>query len=196
MKSVIVLSHLMDERGELSSESKRRARCGVEILRDREYDSIITLGWAYRQDTSITLAESMKQYMTNVLDVQHSKIQINTHSRDTVGDAIFSKLFFLNNNIILTAPLFVVTSFFHLKRTKEIFKFVYAKTVPLVFVPTGKTATPMRKRSEINSLRSFKNTFFDIQDGDICEIVKRLYNDHPYYNGLKFAKNPYIPPCL
>lgn len=189
MKAIVVLSHLMDGQGRLDSESKRRAKCGARILKDKKYDSIITLGWAYRKDVVISLAESMKRYMTTILGIEHSRIEIDNRSRDTVGDAVFSKLFFLNKEITFTAPLVIVTSFYHIERAKKIFGFVYGNTNQLTFIPTGKMTSQKRRILELKSLRNFEQTFSNINKGDINQIIKRLAGKHPYYNGTMFKTN-------
>ena len=103
MKAIVVLSHLMDVRGELSIESRRRAKCAYRILRNKKYDSIVTLGWPYRHDSDIALGLSMKEFLIKSYEIDPGIILTDTHSRDTVGDALFSKLLFLRQNITLSA---------------------------------------------------------------------------------------------
>ncbi len=53
---------------------------------------IMVMGWAYRDDTSISLAQGMKHYLiANHKLPDDETIITNEASRDTVGDAFFSR---------------------------------------------------------------------------------------------------------
>ena len=90
--AVIVLANQMDENGLLNSESKARANKAVEILNEREISHIVTCGWAYRNDSDIKIADAFKSYIVNSLGVNPSKVITELNSRDTVGDAYFTKI--------------------------------------------------------------------------------------------------------
>ena len=80
---------------------------------------ILTLGWDYRDDSNIPIAISMRDYLiTQGIDCK--KIQIDINSRDTVGDAIFSKINFYDK--YLFKELHIITSDYHTERTKFIFE--------------------------------------------------------------------------
>ena len=88
-------------------------------------------------------------------------IYCERNSRDTVGDAIFSRLYAyerFNFN-----KLTVITSDYHLSRTKEIFKFIYNSSLELEFFGTKTDKKSLNLNSEIDSLISFRNTFQDVK---------------------------------
>ena len=56
---IIILSHLMDSKANLNSESKKRASKSIEIYEGNKNAKFITCGWAYRKDCEIPIAIAM-----------------------------------------------------------------------------------------------------------------------------------------
>lgn len=184
--ALIVLANQMDELGNLNLESKTRAITAVEIFNSRKISHIVTCGWAYRRDSAVNIADAFKTYMVNDLGVNPNKIISEVNSRDTVGDAFFTKtkiaIPFKWKNII------VVTSNYHLSRTREIFNFIYGPGFSLDFYGAEVAASSLMREYEEISLQAFKKTFLGVNSGDDYEILMTLQKLHPFYNGSIFNK--------
>ena len=184
--AVIVLANQMDENGLLNSESKARATKAVEILKAREISHIVTCGWAYRNDTDIKIADAFKSYIVNSLGVNPSKVITELNSRDTVGDAYFTKI-----NLALSSNwknLCIVTSNYHVKRTQEIFSFIYGNDFTLEVHGTNVGYNISILSNEIASTDAFRDTFSGVTMGNNIEIFKRLRERHPFYNGQVYSR--------
>ncbi len=184
--AVIVLGNLMSKSGKLNSESSSRMDISIEAFQKKQVSFIITCGWAYRRDSSITIADAMKTYAIDISRIPASLILTEKSSRDTVGDAIFTK-----KNIALKngwKKVLVATSDYHIARTHEIFTFVYGKRYSIKVVGAFTDRIDEHLERERNSLKEFKKTFRDIEPGDDTLIYNRLCEEHPYYNGTVHPK--------
>jgi uncharacterized SAM-binding protein YcdF (DUF218 family) len=176
----------MDKNGLLNYESKARANKAVEILNERKISNIVTCGWAYRTDCDIKIADALKSYIVKSLGVNPSKVITELNSRDTVGDAYFTK-------IHLALPLnwkglCVVTSDYHVKRTKEIFNFIYGNDffVEVFGVKTLHDTSVIS--NDLVSTEAFRHTFLGVGKGNDIEIFERLRDRHPFYNGEVYTR--------
>lgn len=177
--AVIVLANLMDAEGHLNEESLSRLSLGCELVRTGEAAILVTCGWAYRNDSDIRIADAMAEHAVHHMKIERSRIIAETNSRDTVGDAVFTKLNISNkygwNNIIVS------TSSYHVERTREIFSFVYGRDIAVAGSDDRNDAA--LTRSEAESISAFRSTFKGISPGDDRAIYERLKTEHPFYNG-------------
>ena len=181
--SIVILSHEMTKEGVLNSESRARADKAINYFNQGISKSIITLGWDYRIDSSIKIATAVKNYL---LDNQvHSSSIIENHlSRDTVGDAFFTKLEMAKKNF---KKALIITSDYHLNRTKKIFAKFFNNNFQLYYDVCLGFETDESKKSEKHSLWKFNETFPKAFYTN-KEIYKKLTNEHPYYNGEIYKK--------
>ena len=186
---VIILSNLMSASGELNSESKGRADLALRWEARIKSEKIITTGWDYRSDSSLTISEAFGRYLVFKKPELSSKILFQSYSRDTVGDAFFTRLLVEKKKIPCDQGIHIITSDYHCRRAKEIFEFVFpsAYAVNASGSPT-KNMNPSLQKKESESLLAFRRSFLGIRDSDIQDIYKVLRNSHPYYNGDVFAK--------
>lgn len=177
--AVIVLANLMDSVGRLNDETQARLSLACELVRAGEAPLLVTCGWAYRDDTDLCIADAMAQYAMQHMRLDKSQIIIERNSRDTVGDAVFTKrnLF----NLYAWDNVLVVTTAYHVNRTREIFSFVYGRNVDVVGAEGPSNA--VLAESEAKSLAAFQSTFAGIANGDDEAIYQRLRVAHPFYNG-------------
>ena len=184
MKALVILSHLMDHTGKLSNESKERANLAIDTFYEKkDVDFILTIGWAYRKDIDLAVGLSVRKYLiSNGIEEQIIKTDIN--SRDTVGDAIFSKINLVD--VYGIDKLFVVTSDYHVLRTREIFETV----LPIDIEVLGCDTSSIIKRdlSEADSLLAFRKTFECTNFLSNDCLIDTLRNFHPFYNGEIFHK--------
>jgi uncharacterized SAM-binding protein YcdF (DUF218 family) len=184
--AVIVLANQMDENGLLNSESKARANKAVEIFNESAISHIVTCGWNYRNDSDIKIADAFKSYIVNSLGVNRSKVITELNSRDTVGDAYFTKI-----NLALTLNwkyLCVVTSDYHVKRTQEIFSFIYGNDFSVDVYGVSVVHDISILSNELASTYAFRDTFLGVTKGNNTEILKCLRDRHPFYNGQVYSK--------
>ena len=182
---IIVLANEMDKEGNLNDETISRINLAYKLFLCNKSSYLITCGWDYRIDSSLFIGNVMKEFALK-LGVPDKKIISEINSRDTVGDAFFTK-----HNIIKKRGwknLLVVTSNYHVDRTLKIFKFIYG--VDYNFKVFGAKGFDSYKKliTEKKSIKSFKETFKNINEGDDINIFKNLIHKHPYYNGLNYPK--------
>ena len=184
--AVIVLANLMDEDGSLNFESRTRADMAIEIFKDKKARNLVTCGWNYRSDSDIKIAEAFRNYISSKFEVDSDSIMTELNSRDTVGDAFFTKVNFAKP--LAWKHICVVTSNYHLKRTEEIFNFIYGLDFTIDFYGAEMTYEKTKILEELSSLQAFRETFSNVKQGDDEEIYVRLTEKHPFYNGKIYAK--------
>jgi uncharacterized SAM-binding protein YcdF (DUF218 family) len=180
MDAIVVLAHLMSRTGSLDMESRARADSASELASTLESTIIITPGWPYRNDTLIPIGEAMQRYIRSDSRISNQRIISEARSRDTVGDAVFSKDVILELGGV--GSVFVVTSDYHSPRAEEIFNFVYGERVEIIMHPVQWDATDQMKAKEVISLAAFRETFKDLKPGDTIPILDRLFARHPLYS--------------
>ena len=180
--AIIVLSNLMDGESNLNLESKNRANLAFEIWNQQNcIPKLITMGWAYRNDTNVPISKSMANYLVNKLNVPKEQILSDVLSRDTVGDAFFSRYNF--EKFFLKKKIIIITSDYHEKRAHSIFKFIYGENYKIHFSVIETDLKKSKQKDETDSLDQFSNTFNGIKSGDMNKIQNILLQNHSLYNG-------------
>lgn len=183
--AVIVLANEMDADGVLNKESSLRADLAAKLVKDLKISYVITCGWDYRSDSKVKIADALKDYLMT-LGVLPERIITEINPRDTVGDAVFTRI-----NVVETlgfTKLLVVTSNYHVTRTKKIFDFVYGPDFILDVRGAVVQFSNNILSKELDSEIAFDRTFGDIQIGDIDQIKEVLQIKHPFYNGTIYPK--------
>ena len=93
MKALVVLSHLMTKDGILEVESEARSKLAIDKFSSKKYGCLITIGWAYRDDSTTPIANVVKKYIVEHSVIDEGSIICVTKSRDTVGDAFVFRIF-------------------------------------------------------------------------------------------------------
>ena len=184
--AIIVLGNLMNKEGELNIESCSRMNLAIEAFHDKQAPYIITCGWAYRSDSIIAIADAMRDYAIKIGNIRPESIITEKNSRDTVGDAIFTK-----KNIALKRDwkkILVVTSDYHTLRTDIIFNYIYGDHHDIKVMGAATDVPNEQQVKENDSLMAFYETFKGIESGDDTSIIKRLCDKHPFYNGVIYPK--------
>lgn len=143
---------------------------------------LVASGWAYRDDTALSLADAMANAAIRLHGIANERIVRLHDARDTVGDAVF---FARNVRSDLTR---VVTSEYHRARAERIFRFVLGKDAQLSALETGDVIARDVELAEAASLAAFEETFLGVDPGDLDAIYRRMKSDHPYYNGARDAR--------
>jgi len=183
---IIVLANYMDAQGVLNDESKARVEFALELFTKWPDAHIITSGWAYRKDSTICIGDALKWYSVEI-GIPEEKIIVDVQSKDTVGDAIFTKV-----NVVMPQgwkKIAVVTSDYHVNRTKEIFTFIFGPEYEIQVWGVGNFTNSEKVKAENNSLKAFYDTFQGIKAGDTASILHRLKERHPFYSDIKIELN-------
>lgn len=178
-KVIILLANEMDSACLLNDESLGRAELAAELFVEMSPNLIIPCGWAYRSDCDTPIAEVLGSYLISEKAIPAVNIHTEIRSRDTVGDAVFTREFI--GDKVISEDITVVTSDYHVERTRHIFEFVYGFPVEVVgaATPYGLNLLP----SETNSINAFNQTFSGIEKGKFDAIYSRMLSEHPFYNG-------------
>ena len=201
MNALILLSHLMTKEGYLEIESKSRAEEAYRVAQKESADYLITNGWNYRKDCKLSLADAFSNYLKEKEKLRKCSILCQRFSRDTVGDAIFSYLFLehLNRKFYKRSKIIVISSQYHIKRVEYIFTRIFNLKINFIGVPDKKFNYPIvdkLKNSEERSLNEFKESFDDVESGNIFLFYKKLREMHPLYNGDIHQKIPDLKATL
>ena len=182
MKALVVLSHFMTKDGTLEVESEARAKLAIDKFSSNKYDCLITIGWAYRDDSTKPIANVVKKYIAEHSAIDEGSIISLTKSRDTVGDAFFCLEFFADREI---TELNIITSDYHVKRTKIIFNSIFNSqvAVELFGVSTLAGSDISIMQYEEQSLKAFFKTFKGVDFSSKKSIFEAMSTRHPFYNG-------------
>lgn len=93
---LILLAHLMEKDGKLGHETRARCDKAAELFVKYSGFPIIIMGWDYKDDTKLCISDAIANYLLTEKDIPRSFLYIDRTSRDTVGDAVFSKRDFGN----------------------------------------------------------------------------------------------------
>ena len=183
MKAIVLLAHEMDSNGFLSLESALRADAVARLASMNPDAIVIAPGWAYRKDTNTPVGQAMKDYLVETWGIQENRIFVEGHSKDTVGDAVFSRLHI--NALGEFDEILVATSSYHIGRAMTIFEFVFGNGPSLKGEAVGIQVTQELLKHEAESLKAFRRTFKGIDAGDLESILGRLKSKHPLYLNSK-----------
>ena len=186
---IIVLAGGINSDGSLPNIPKYRVEKGVELYKQKVAPFLLMSGsWSFMLDyvPPTTEAKAMRDYAIK-LNVPEDKILLEEKSNDTIGNAYFTKVDFLIpknwKNVC------VVTSEFHMERTKYIFKKVLGPEYDIDFAeaPSKLTSLELKEKEIIEKkILTFTKKWMDkIKDGDDLAIKQLLYTEHPGY-----AKRP------
>ena len=187
MNLLVVLAHLMSKDCELGDESVARADMAIKLFSSDPYDKLVTLGWDYRADCDVPIAEVVSNYIFKNSDIDNSLVMPVRESRDTVGDAIYCLDYFRSSKL---KKVVVVTSDYHVERTKFIFNRVFNNTVSIEVygVETEANLDSEILMHEQQSLDAFCQTFDGVDFSCRHEIFSALSERHPFYNGKIYPK--------
>ena len=119
---ILVLGSGIMKDGSLPPRAKERVAKAVDLYKKGLASKILMSGrhtFKLLEKPKTTEAKSMQEF-AKTLGVEDKDIFIEENSMDTVGNAYFSKLFYLDPN--RWKKIIVVTSDFHVKRSKFLFE--------------------------------------------------------------------------
>lgn len=193
--SIIILSHRLTPKKNLSKESRLRIDKGIYLFLNGAAEYIIMNGGPGRYTTLVNgrifvprgthpvHCEIMRDYAINH-DVPPNKILMQNFSVDTIGEAYFVKEMILMPNSFLRN--IIVSSDTHLPRARIIYKKILGSKFSTKFVGV-KTRLKNSKNilsREKRELRLFNKLLNHIKDGDSEKIEKAIYESHHRYYSI------------
>ena len=144
---------------------------------------MITSGWAYRDDSDLSISTAVKTHLVEKYAVDPVNIIEDRSARDTVGDALFVKYNIVRRLDIRT--LHAVSSDYHLPRVQIIFEYFKETDCSLIFhgVPPQTHQKISSFENETQSLLAFQATFSNLDRKNDKQILQTLKEKHPLYNG-------------
>ena len=173
--------------GVTDKDLKARVNKALELFRKGKVAKIIMSGrYDLFQKGRRTEAEKMKQYAI-IKGLAKGVILKEEESRDTVGNAVFTLKHILKPK--KWKKVIVVTSDYHMPRTRFIFKHVLGGKYAIEFIES-KVKLPVKERREIErreqKLFTFTRDFARfIPIGNVAVIEKMLFSNHPLYKITK-----------
>lgn len=182
----ICLSHKANINNTLSIDSKSRLIKAVSVFNKNSLDFFITTGWKYKDSMTESLSTLLSKAAIKEFNIPKDNIIELSEAKDTVGEALFLK------RLSLTLPykineIHVITSDWHIKRAKEIFKFIFGNdNEPLLIFYEIKGAIKEHKiEQKNNSIIKFRGLTENCKSGDFESIFNQVMNFHPLYNQYK-----------
>ena len=175
MNIIIILSNEFDNDLKINHETVLRANKGYQYYNDG--DIIFTLGWNGGFKTE-SISEKVKEYLIGNFSINHESIISIPSSKDTVGDAFFSREYIEQKNLNYN-NIYIVTSNWHSKRVKIIFDSIFLGYRSLIY-KNIKLEVP-KNLHEKSSLNAFYHTFDGVNFKELDDIRKTLFNKHPLY---------------
>ena len=149
------------------------------MARERIPSFIFSSGAAYRADSNLALGNVIQAQLKALIDPRSTTFVSDTNSKDTVGDAYYSK-----SNLVLpngVERLFVVTSLFHSLRSRDVFRFVYGDALEIEVVTDHDHGTDEQREHELTALSEFQKSISGLQPGNNGIIEAVLMTNHPLY---------------
>ncbi|MCF7871550.1 YdcF family protein [Candidatus Woesearchaeota archaeon] len=182
MKILVVLGGSLKSDGSLAFKVKARADLAFKKFSKENYDFIIASGnhsISLNFTPKLTEANAIKKYLV-LNGLTEDKIILEEQSKDTIGNAYYTKLLIMNLKPI--QEICVITSKSHIKRSEYIFKKVFGPSHNLRFVGSEENISDVENnyKKETSILKVTKNWLDPIRDGDhkaIYLLIKKLYSD-------------------
>jgi len=193
---IVVLANLMSAAGIVNAETVSRVDLAIELDLQQPADKIVLCGWPYRSDADLSIAEAMKDYIGLKCPVLLPKIICQRVSRDTVGDAFFTRILLDQVYGASFISLDVATSGYHVERARQVFAFVFQHRAVISVSGSASQACQLHGESEASSLIAFGETFQGVEPGDLIGIHAALRARHPFYNGKAYPQIGTVAECL
>lgn len=182
---IIILGHSVSPDGSLPDIPKLRVQKGVELFKEGLAEYIIVSGghpFAIKDVPSRSESAAMKEYAV-AQGIPTDKVLEEKESKDTLGNIYFCKISFLDPNN--WKNIIVVTSDYHIPRTRYIFEKVLGKEYTVDYIPAESNLTEEQLKNRITKeagkIESLKKWYESIEPGDIKAIKELMYTVHPAY---------------
>lgn len=188
--TIIILGSGISKKGELPDFVKTRLEKAKEIFNKSKNAKILFCGrysFLYSKSSHPvkTEAQAGKEYLLRI-GVPGKNIYMENRSKDTIGNAYYAKkLYFIPRK---EKKLIIITSDFHLERSKFIFKKIFGRGYNIKFIATPsfikrKIKTKLIERQK-ELIEKTKLVFQGMKDGDHNFLKGKLYK-MSYYREIR-----------
>tara|TARA_B100000579_G_C22805100_1_gene842054 strand:- start:232 stop:804 length:573 start_codon:yes stop_codon:yes gene_type:complete len=177
----ICLSHKINDNYELSKDSKRRIKKTCSVFFEKASQLLITTGWAYKNGMKAPLSAMMSEIAESNYNVPRDKILEISQAKDTVGEAVFLKKYI--EKMIDINEINIVTSDWHLKRSREIFSFVFggSENIKILFHSIIGDRREKQLEEKKASIHKFRQLITNCHSTDFNSLHSILLSSHPLY---------------
>ena len=181
--AIIVLGKGISVEGELPDIARQHVRMGASLYAVAPAPIIMSGAYGLFEPPPLrTEAMAMREYALQ-LCIPHDQIIVEEESRDTIGNAWFTKTRIVGPRN--WRSLILVTADYHMDRALWIFRKVYGPmfTVRPDSVPMDEGAA--HAETEKRFLAMAVALLGDIPDGDDTALATRIHEEHPAYGGRR-----------
>jgi|GEM_PF-1459658 len=169
---------------EIHDELRGRVDVGVRSFREEDREALVFSGGQSNPDVPRTEAEVMAEYAVEERGVDPDDILLEEDSRDTVGNAYFSRR--LIEDEVDTSTIRLVSSCYHVARSVFVFENCFGDAYDVVSPDCYDADTSTAELTEGRSMTLNRRLFAPIEAGDIGEIRDRLIAEHGLYSASDF----------
>ena len=183
--ALLVLGGGVNADGSLPPLARRRVERAAELFRRGAAPRLILsgrCGLMRRREPDVTEAQAMASYAAE-LGVPRDALLLEDSSKDTIGNAYFTKREFLTPHG--WTAIRVVTSDFHVRRAAKVLRKIWGTSYRVAFdaVPSSHSLFQrVRRRVDEWRLSVFVTRWLaPLPDGDEQAIERFIWQDHPAY---------------
>ncbi len=179
--TIVVLGGGITKDGKLPKHVKERLEKALRIFRKQKQAKILVCGrysflYPKNQLPKKTEARAMRDYLI-ILGMPKKNIYIENKSKDTIGNAYYAKkIYFIPRK---ERKASIITSEFHLARTKFIFQKIFGKGYQLKFVSLSSSLKSKEKAKVMERqkklLKKTKEILTEMKSGDHNFLKGKLY---------------------
>lgn len=184
----IVLSNHINEDNSLDIETNFRVQVAIDLIKNKNVKKILLSGGYADKNATITHAKAMEKKLI-LNNIEKEKIILEEFSLDSVGQAFFTKMNYIQKNNIF--DFLVITHNYHINRVKTIFDFIFGPKFNIDYFSISTNYNEEINLTNINyieenKLNIFKKTFENVSSGDDENIKKTLFNKHKLYSNFNY----------
>jgi uncharacterized SAM-binding protein YcdF (DUF218 family) len=179
--AAIILGHELENDKSLSEVTKRRTDLGIMFVKEGQAESLIMSGGHedFGEKYGVSIADAMKQYALRK-EISEYSIHTEDASSETVGQLVFCKQGVIDP--MNFRKLVVLSHDYHLDRMKAIGKVVFDGDYDVDYLGLISTLnTSEMKKRQVESKRTFLETFGKLTPGDDKRFLETLLNEHEMY---------------
>lgn len=181
---VIVVLGKQLVRSEIHESLQRQVDIGIRTLRETDSRFIVMTGGQTNPTVQRTESEAMRGYAIRQ-GVGEDRIRTEETSRDTIGNAFFSRP--IVDDIPGTDTIHLVTACYHVERATFVFEQCFGPAYDIKAAYCNDTSIPESELSEEEALERAEAFFDPITPGDLDQIEARIDEEHEIYD---FGDNP------
>lgn len=151
---------------------------GIRTLRETDSRYLILTGGETNPTVPRAESEAMREYAREQ-GVEEAALRIETRSRDTIGNAFFTRL--LVEALPDVQTVRVVTTCYHAERAAYVFEQCFGPAYDVLTPDCYDTGIPETERAEAAALERTEAFFAPVLPGDLGRLATRIDADHDLY---------------